>query len=556
MDTSDGPKLSLEDHKNQLFDAIENQDEKAFVSLLGDKLLQNIPKLRTCKNSAGFTLMQEAAKQEMGSFVKELLRVNVSGNGDSDGPENPVLIAAKFGNFAVLQEFKEQNNKVAEGHNCERIDFSVSTKSGAETVLHLVLKRWRLLDYDTDFELRDNHGCNDKASAQLNKSPSLYRMQSCKLSKDNVRKLTGKYKRCFDVLVSDTNESHSKVLRSIVNKQDGSGATPLHYAVKNWTKEVTKGLLDLGADITVNTHDEKPLLYEIPADTIKEFLDKKCMFADGFNVEEDSDCGDADEEESEDAFEHPIDYYDSTYMRKIKKSNVTFSYRLLLPSQHRPEEKLAENGETNSKAPEMLEGVGNTNPESLMAIVEEEKRRANFMKDHIPEENAVRVEVKYMLSKFEYNRSHIFFTNIFNRVNTSFTRILYLYTIYAILIESFLNFKDLTPPSRSRRSRLPAYSKVTKNRTNSKKNTELPKTGSLDIYNNFQWIVEKGKEEEELSLSSTKGEHAVLDLALVMDCTASMGPWIHHSKNTLSEVIDNIKSSASTSKEKKGIYFR
>ena len=82
----------------------------------------------------------------------------------------------------------------------------------------------------------------------------------------------------------------------------------------------------------------------------------------------------------------------------------------------------------------------------------------------------------------------------------------------------------------------------------------MPGAGSLDIYNNFEWSVTKTNNKEDLKLANTREKCAVLDLALVMDCTASMGPWIQHSKNTLSKVIDNIKKSASNSKDQQGVF--
>jgi len=59
----------------------------------------------------------------------------------------------------------------------------------------------------------------------------------------------------------------------------------------------------------------------------------------------------------------------------------------------------------------------------------------------------------------------------------------------------------------------------------------LPGHGSLDIYNNFNWTVKTGTEERD-------GNDNILDLALIMDCTGSMAPWIENSKETLTNVID------------------
>ena len=124
--------------------------------------------------------------------------------------------------------------------------------------------------------------------------------------------MIGRYKKCIDVLFNDSNECHNKVLRSIVNTQDNTGATPLHYAVDNWPKEVAKQLLNLGADVTIKTNNLEPPLTNIAAETIKEFLDEQCMFADGFNAETESECDDTDEEQDPEYCEQTVDEYDTT----------------------------------------------------------------------------------------------------------------------------------------------------------------------------------------------------------------------------------------------------
>lgn len=42
--------------------------------------------------------------------------------------------------------------------------------------------------------------------------------------------------------------------------------------------------------------------------------------------------------------------------------------------------------------------------------------------------------------------------------------------------------------------------------------------------------------------SSKKANGKTLDLCLLMDCTGSMASWIERSKNTLKEIIDNVKN--------------
>lgn len=71
---------------------------------------------------------------------------------------------------------------------------------------------------------------------------------------------------------------------------------------------------------------------------------------------------------------------------------------------------------------------------------------------------------------------------------------------------------------------------------------ELPGTGTLDIYKNFNWteVTPTSDQDLELIRNWNSSDRRVLDLVLIMDCTASMSAWIEHSKTTLKSVIDDI----------------
>jgi len=71
---------------------------------------------------------------------------------------------------------------------------------------------------------------------------------------------------------------------------------------------------------------------------------------------------------------------------------------------------------------------------------------------------------------------------------------------------------------------------------------ELPGTGSLDIYKNFNWTEATPSSSQDLELLQTwnSSDWRILDLVLIMDCTGSMSAWIEHSKTTLKSVIDDI----------------
>ena len=69
------------------------------------------------------------------------------------------------------------------------------------------------------------------------------------------------------------------------------------------------------------------------------------------------------------------------------------------------------------------------------------------------------------------------------------------------------------------------------------------KKGSLAVYEDYQWEVVKGTSAKDNQLTaswnSTTGQN-ILDLALVMDLTASMGDWIENTKDTLKQVVDTV----------------
>jgi hypothetical protein len=75
-----------------------------------------------------------------------------------------------------------------------------------------------------------------------------------------------------------------------------------------------------------------------------------------------------------------------------------------------------------------------------------------------------------------------------------------------------------------------------------KKTQETPKTQTktpkaLPIAKGTKPVVAKNKKNVE-----TTEQKQVLDLCLLMDCTSSMQIWIERSKDTLKEIINNVKT--------------
>ena len=67
--------------------------------------------------------------------------------------------------------------------------------------------------------------------------------------------------------------------------------------------------------------------------------------------------------------------------------------------------------------------------------------------------------------------------------------------------------------------------------------TKLKKSTSVDK----KPTTKKQPEAPKKAATKTPQSSKVLDLCLVLDCTASMGSWIERSKDTLKTIIENVK---------------
>ena len=81
------------------------------------------------------------------------------------------------------------------------------------------------------------------------------------------------YIRSIDVLVNDTSDDHLRQLKRIVNRENKlPGKTALHLAVDSWPQTIIKSLLNLGADVSKTYKNLKPVLAQIPVETISDYL--------------------------------------------------------------------------------------------------------------------------------------------------------------------------------------------------------------------------------------------------------------------------------------------
>ena len=87
------------------------------------------------------------------------------------------------------------------------------------------------------------------------------------------------YMQCIDLLLSNQDNIFSDQIRSIVNKSDVNGNTALHYSTEKWRLEVTRALLQLGANIGIKNQWGEIPVSRIPPDLLEAFLSEDCLLA-------------------------------------------------------------------------------------------------------------------------------------------------------------------------------------------------------------------------------------------------------------------------------------
>ena len=163
-----------------------------------------------------------------------------------------------------------------------------------------------------------------------------------KEEKMELTKYIVQYMKCAEVLFSDN--KNEKVLK-LLNQQDMDGNTPLHYAARNWPRNIVIDLLKLGADIRIKNKQDKIPLRDIPKDHIKALLDEHCLKSLQDDVYEGphldpKDVGEKDRE----SFKQLMKEYDPRFMTNINQSPIQMDFGLLVPSQNAGDDAVNRNG--------------------------------------------------------------------------------------------------------------------------------------------------------------------------------------------------------------------
>ena len=180
--------------------------------------------------SSRYTLLQKCASSNLADFAEVLLkRVGFDARHQPvNGTSSPVLLAASRGDAELLDVLK----KYKANFTCE--------DENKETVLHKILQK-------------DENLLGNVPQETLEKA--------------------------LDVLLSESedNKEFKTEISRLVNRRDGVGNTPLHYATQKWSEKTVRRLLERGANIGIKNKWNEIPINRISSSTMQSFLDEFCL---------------------------------------------------------------------------------------------------------------------------------------------------------------------------------------------------------------------------------------------------------------------------------------
>ena len=194
------------------------------------------------------TLVQMCAARGLSSYVSILLSCGADPNMTTLHNPTPALLLAAAGGQAEVMEVMLDHNIINNNTNNVMVDLTLMDHHFQQTVLHQILRKPRY-------------------NLELSKS----KLGSCN------------YEKCLELIM---NTSQMK-LSTIINCQDLTGNTALHYATQHWGGETVTQLLLLGANIGLrNNLGETPISNILPS-TMENYLNNHCIKSEGNPTNED-----------------------------------------------------------------------------------------------------------------------------------------------------------------------------------------------------------------------------------------------------------------------------
>ena len=194
------------------------------------------------------TLVQMCAARGLSSYVSILLSCGADPNMTTLHNPTPAFLLAAAGGQAEVMEVMLDHNIINNNTNNVMVDLTLMDNQFQQTVLHQVLRKPRF-------------------NLELSKS----KLGSCN------------YEKCLELIM---NTSQMK-LSTIINCQDLTGNTALHYATQHWGGETVTQLLLLGANIGLrNNLGETPISNILPS-TMENYLNNHCIKSEGNPTNED-----------------------------------------------------------------------------------------------------------------------------------------------------------------------------------------------------------------------------------------------------------------------------
>ena len=230
-------KRSVEKHHDtnvkEMMIEIAKESHAEDISYMKNFLKFKELSLKITSAEEGFEdLVELVSRKGLSDFAQILFKKGANPNRFAENSNStPVIDAAERGDGSMLIVLKKYDG-----------DFTQCKKVTGETVLHSILK--------------------NGSSASLKDS----------------------YLRCLHILLQDKSEEFQADMKKIINQRDVSGNTALHYSTEHWPVQVSRALLQLGANIGIKNDWGEIPISRIPTDVLETFLSEDCMTSNGRDV--------------------------------------------------------------------------------------------------------------------------------------------------------------------------------------------------------------------------------------------------------------------------------
>ena len=219
-----------------------------------DALFENLPSEPEEPTAAWLELLHQASPQDLELPHHELTLVQAAST------------RGLVQHLKLLLESGASPNSA--GDSCEAAPLVVAAQTGRLEVFRLLLEQ-------PDISLEGREGRTER---------NVLLMLLCRPEEEGTSTYQTDYDGCLELLLNMMETKRTiEECQMLVNQQDSTGCSPLHYATQLWTSETVRRLLGLGASVGLTNLAGEAAVSAILPDTLEQFLDSACLRSNHLN---------------------------------------------------------------------------------------------------------------------------------------------------------------------------------------------------------------------------------------------------------------------------------